>query len=202
MQDLLVLSAIAIGGALTVYAILRALGFGEYLGGKKAKPWAVPREELLRRLLELNREDLPFIIRRGDEENCDLVVEWKLADAKWYGVFSKQGLKKWYKAYVLLDDERKTARYLEETGTIRWVYGTEGPRPVVEYERSFFRGRILFAKEYEVAFGITERGRPGKVYEYMFDPSYPRNLIRNTVEDAGWEFVQVTSRKHVTRARQ
>ncbi len=184
-MDLLVLAVIVISGIAAIYAILEALGFREYLGGKKAMPWAISREKLLQRLLGLNRNDLPFVIRRGDEEGCDLVVGWKLADARWCGIFSKHGLTKWYKAYILLDEERKTACYLEETGTIRWVYGAEGLKPVIERERSFFRGRILFAKEYEVAFGVTEEKKHGKIYEYTFDLSYPRNMIRKAVEDAG-----------------
>lgn len=199
MEDILILAITIAAGIAAIYAVIKALGFREYLGGKKAKPWAIPREELLKRLLELNSEKLPFIIRRGNKENCDLVVEWKLADAKWYGIFSKHGLTKWYKAYILLDDERKTARYLEETGTIEWVYGAEGLKPVIKREQAFFRGRILFAKEYEVAFGITEEKKLGKIYEYMFDPSYPRSIIKKTVEEAGWEFVQVTSLKHVQK---
>ena len=189
------------GGIAGIYAMLRALGFGDYLGGKHRDLSAIPREEMYKKILELNSEELPFEIKPDKSGRCDLVLEWKLADAKWYGFFSKNRFSKWYKIYMLLDDSRKTVRYLEETGSISWSAGTHGLTPIVSanYSRSFFRGRILFAKEYSVGYGIKEDLRPGKIYEYYFDPSKIKNYIRKVVEGNGWEFVPVTAMRHVTR---
>jgi len=190
-----------VGGALGVYFALRALGFGEYLGGKRAKPWAVPRNVLYGKLLALNSEDLPYEIKPDDSGKCDLVLEWKLADAKWYGIFSKNRFSRWYKVYMTLDDSRKTVRYLEETGSITWRAGSEGLVPVVSasYSKSFFRGRILFAREYSTTYGLKEDLSPGKVYSYSFDPAEPMQRIQRVVEEAGWELVPVTVMRHVSK---
>jgi len=201
LWDLIGLFLGLIGGILAIYFMLRALGFGDYLGGKHFKPWAVPREKLYNKLLGLNSDELPYEIKPDKEGRCDLVLEWKLADAKWYGFFSKNRFSKWYKVYMLLDDSKKTVRFLEETGSISWSVGSQGLVPVVgaSYNRSFFRGRILFAKEYSSAYGIKEDFKPGKIYGYHFDRSKIIDKLRKTVEECGWEFVPVTSMRHVTR---
>ncbi len=187
-------------GIAGIYFALKALGFREYLGGKHAKPWAIPKEELYHRLLALNRDDLPYEIKPDKSGKCDLILEWKLADAKWYGIFSKNRFSKWYKVYMLLDDTRKSLRYLEETGTIEWQTGAKGLEPIIHinYNRTFFRGKILFTREYSITYGIKENLKPGKIYNYQFDTTQPINKIRKTAEQAGWEPVPVTTMKHVT----
>ena len=102
---------------------------------------------------------------------------------------------------MLLDDSRKTVRYLEETGSITWSAGTQGLTPIigVNYNRSFFRGRILFAKEWSSGYGIREDFKPGKIYGYYFDPSNIKNRLRKIIEESGWEFVPVTVMRHVTK---
>ncbi len=190
-------------GIAGIYFALRALGFWEYLGGKNAKPWAISRDELYSRLTSLNSEDLPYEIKPDASGRCDLVLEWKLVDAKWYGFFSKNRFSKWYKVYMLLDDSRKSLRYLEEVGTISWRVGSRGLEPIINigYGKTFFRGRILFTREYSRAYGVKEDLKPGEIYSYYFDPSEPIGRIRKVVEEAGWELVPVTAMKHVTRSR-
>ncbi len=191
--------AFGILGALAgIGAMIYAFGYFEYLGGKK-KFTTLPmsKEKLKQKLLALNSPELPYQIRTDKE--TDLFVEWKIVDATWYAVFSKERLSKTYRAYLVLDESRKAARYCEETGSVRWLVGTDGSlNPVAAFQKAFFRGRILFQKSWEVQYGIKEDGTLGKVYEYKFDVNRVRDPIVKTIEESGWEFVPVVRKEHAT----
>ncbi len=192
------LAAGLFGAIMGIAAIIYALGYFEYIGGKK-KFTILPmsKEKLKQKLLALNSPELPYQIKPAQE--TDLFVEWKIVDATWYAIFSKERLSKTYRAYLLLDESRKAARYCEETGSVRWYAGADGAlKPSVAFEKAFFRGRILFQKSWEVQYGIKEDGTLGKVYEYKFDVNRVRDPIVKAVEDSGWEFVPVVRKKHAT----
>lgn len=73
----------------------------------------------------------------------------KIADAGWYGIFSKEKVEKTYRAFILLDDSHKTVRYYEELGSVEWHAGTNGiSTPSIRYNEDFFKGRILFKKSW------------------------------------------------------
>jgi hypothetical protein len=186
------------GALMGIAAMIYALGYFEYLGGKKKpKIPQISKEKLKQKLLALNSPDLPYIIK--PDAKTDLFVEWKIVDATWYAILSKERLSKTYRAYLLLDESRKSARYCEETGSVRWYAGTDGAlKPRVAFEKAFFRGRILFQKSWEVQYGIKEDGTPGKIYEYKFDVNRVRDPIVKTIEDNGWEFVPVVRKEHAT----
>jgi len=187
-------------GLLGVYFALKALGLFQYLGGKRAKSWAVPVEELRERLLTSD-DEMPFEVKDGSNEGTDLIVEWKLADARWFGIFSRSRLKVWYKGYMLLDDYRKSVRYYEESGRIYWKIGVRGLIPVFEYSKERFGGRVLFQKSYSKSYGVRDDGSFGEVYSYSFDASIPRNHVREVVEECGWEFVPVVSKRFIRRGK-
>jgi hypothetical protein len=200
-MEIVALIGLVIGllGALTgIGAMIYALGYFEYLGGKKkSNILPIGKGALKKKLLALNSPDLPYVIKPDPE--TDLFVEWKIVDATWYAVFAKERLAKTYRAYLLLDESRKAARYCEETGTIRWMVGTGGSlNPVATFQKAFFRGRILFQKSWEVQYGIKENGTLGKVYEYKFDVNRVRDPIVKTIEESGWEFVPVVRKEHAT----
>lgn len=183
------------------FAALYALGFFQYLGGKKRpKVPPVSRQELINRIMALNDPSKPYRIRKGDES--DLVAEWKIVDAEWYGVFNKSGLNKAYRALMQVDESRHTVRCCEEIGSIAWTAGLSGITPRISYSRGFFRGRILYSKAYARGYGLRQLAppEPGKVYEYSFDINEIRGPIILTVEENGWEWVPVTAKRHITRA--
>ena len=185
---------IAIIAAIRV--MLWGMGFKEYLGGRKKndKP-ALSKEELKEKILGLNSPDLPYQIQPSKETG--LILEWKIADAKWYGIFSKEKVSKIYRAFILLDENRKTTRYYEELGSIEWHIGTDGiSAPSIRYKEEFFKGRILFKKSWGVQYGIKEDKTFGKVYEYKFDVGYARAPLKKIVEESGWEFVPVVRKSH------
>ncbi len=187
-----------IGAGAGIYFALYAMGFFNYLGGKKSNPNAVSKQTLTGRLLALNDESKPYRIVQG--EDTDLVAEWKIVDAEWYGIFSKSGLKDTYKARLLLDETRHSVRCFEELGSVTWSAGTDGLTPHISYQKTFFRGRILYKKEWAKGYGIRELNPPeaGKIYDYKFDINEIRGPIIVTVEDNGWEWVPVTAQRHAT----
>ena len=189
-----------LGALMGIAAIIYALGYFEYLGGKKKftiQP--IGKERLKQKLLALNSPELPYQIKPARE--TDLFVEWKIVDATWYAIFSKERLSKTYRAYLLLDESRKAARYCEETGSVRWLVGADGYlNPVATFQKTYFRGRIFFQKSWDVQYGIKEDGMLGKIYEYKFDVNRVRDPIVKTIEESGWEFVPVVRKEHATYA--
>ncbi len=184
---------IAVGVA--IWAMLWGMGFFQYLGGNKKISSAIGKEALKEKILGLNSSELPYRITLAKE--TDFLLEWKIADAKWYGIFSKEKVAKTYHAFILLDDNRKTARYYEELGSVEWHIGTSGiSKPSVRYREEFFKGRILFKKSYGAQYGIKDNKTFGKVYEYKFDIGYARNPLKKIVEESGWEFVPVVRKAH------
>jgi hypothetical protein len=178
------------------YFALLAMGFFEYLGGKKNDPAALSKDTLMQRLLDLNGDKIPYQITKGDD--CDLVAEIKIVDAAWYGIFSKNKLSEIYRIIMLLDQERRSVRFFEDLGKLKWSAGASGLKPMVHYAKSFFRGRVLFKKEWGVGYAFRAAWPPefGNVYDYKFDVDELRGPLRATVEKSGWEWVPVSGRRH------
>jgi hypothetical protein len=132
--------------------------------------------------------------------DTDLVTEWKIVDAEGYGIFNKSGLKEGYKARLLVDEARYAMRCYEKLGAITWTVGLNGLTPSIHYRKSFFRGRILYKKEYVKSYGIKRlkpiEGR--KTYDYKFDVNEIRGSIIVTVEESGWKWVPDTAKRHAT----
>ncbi|MDD5312244.1 MAG: hypothetical protein PHO26_04330 [Dehalococcoidia bacterium] len=187
-----------IGVAAAIFFILYGLGFFDNLGGRENNPNAVSKQVLADRLLALNDPAKPYQIHRV--EGTDLVAEWKIVDAAWYGLFNKNRLSQAYRASLLLDETRHSVRCYEELGSVNWTAGTEGLTPTVHYQNSFFGGRVLFKKEYAVGYGITDPAtlEAGKVYEYKFDVNEIRGPIVAAVREGGWEWVPVTVKRNAT----
>lgn len=187
---------VAVAGA--AWVMLWGMGFFQYLGGKKKSPSAINKEALKEKIFALNSAELPYQITPAKES--DFLLEWKIVDAKWYGIFSKEKISKTYRALILLDNSRKTCRYYEELGSVEWHIGTDGLwKPSIRYSAEVWKGRILFQKSWGVQYGIKESGEFGKVYEYKFDIGYARDPVKKTVKDAGWEFVPVVRKKYALR---
>jgi hypothetical protein len=191
-----------IGAGVGIFFALYGLGFFNYMGGKKCRPDAVSAAILEQKILSLNDASKPYHIIKGD--TSDLVAEWKIADANWWGILNKNHFNKSYRAYLQIDESRHSVRCFEQLGSVTWSAGMAGMTPMVNYNKSQFSGRILYQKEYAVQYGITDisQPQPGKVYEYKFDVDEIRKPIIAVVNQAGWEWVPVTARRHVMGSNQ
>jgi hypothetical protein len=182
-----------------VYVAFRGIGYFQYLGGKKTSRLPpAGKNTLIKALTALNDDARPYQIVRGTES--DLVAEWKIADASWYGIFSKNKLTTSYQAFLLVDESRHSVRCYEEYRSLTWSVGTSGLEPIVHYGNSFFGGRILFKKTHGIGYGFrtTDPRSAGKVYNYRFDIDEIRAPIIATVEANGWEWVPVTGKRNAT----
>ena len=190
-----------LGAGVGIYAILYGAGFFQYQGGKRLSASAVGRQELIDRILALNDPSKPFHIVKGVD--TDLIAEWRIVDAKWWGILNKSSLKAAYRALLLVDEPRHTVRCYEELGALTWTVGLHGSVTHVTFEKSFFGGRILYKKEYALGYGVKrlEPLEVGRVYDYKFDVDEIRLPIVQTVEESGWEWVPVSARRNATFRR-
>ena len=186
------------GAGAGLFFMLYALGFFQYLGGKKHDPKAVSKETLANTILALNDASKPYHVVKGKES--DLVAEWKIVDASWYGIFSKNKFSEAYRALLLLDEARRSVRVFEELGSVEWSAGSSGLVPRVHFRKTFVHGRILFRKQWGVGYAIKDKTplEVGKVYEYKFDVDEIRGPIASVVRENGWEWVPVVARRHAT----
>jgi len=143
------------------------------------------------KLLMLGASSRIFTIRPGTD--CDLYLERNIVDAKYYGVASKESLKKQYSAKIWLVEEERTVKYREiieeESRSIDVL-----PGPKLSGQKSFFKGKALFKKEVGFAVGFKKPADPssfGKVYQYNFDVKQVREPLKQLVESNGWKFEQI-----------
>ena len=147
---------------------------------------AVDRTALEQRLLALNAPECPWLVRRDDR--ADLLVEWKFADAAWWGVLAKSGLRKAYRLRLYFDETGHRCGALDEFGEVDWSAGVLGA-PRVYFQRSFFRGVQLMRKERGVAYGFkAPTGGAGKVLDYSFDINALKRPVIEAVTGAGWTY--------------
>jgi hypothetical protein len=148
-------------------------------------------ENLKQQLLDLGKSSELFTIRQG--EDCDLYLVHEIVDAKYYGVASKESVKKQYAAKMWLVEPDRTVKYREIISEQNSNVGVL-PAPKLSFEKSFFKGKTLFKKEKEVAFGFKKPADPtsfGKVYQYDFDVAKIRGPVKELVEANGWKLEQI-----------
>ncbi len=145
------------------------------------------RQQLVQRLLALNDPARPWIVRPGPE--ADLLVEWKYADASWWGVLGKAGMKRAYRLRLYFDEARHQCGALDEFGQIDWSAGLLSA-PRVHFSHSFFRGIQLVKMERGVAYGFkTPTGSgAGKVLAYTFDIAEVKQPVIDAVCANGWTY--------------
>ncbi|MBS3176859.1 hypothetical protein J4457_06515 [Candidatus Woesearchaeota archaeon] len=159
------------------------------------KPGAkfLSKTELKKMLLKLNNKKNPFSVKSS--EDTDLFIEWKILNAKWIEMLGKAWAKKTYSAWVLLDEKDKTVRYNERIKEAGFTAGAAG----VSGEVSSFRGIELWRKERGYRYGIKEDFSIGEVYNYKFNPSDIKDVIRQIANDHGWAFELVISKRQASR---
>jgi hypothetical protein len=172
------------------------MGFMDSLKGiTRAKPGVSPlsKEELLSKLLDLNREDLPFKVEKGGD--VDLLAQWKIVDASWYEIFAKANLEKVHKIWLSLDENEQTVKVAEESYNVSWRAGV----PELSLGMQKFQGRTIGSKSFGIgyAFKSPDPLSFGKVYQYRFDVSEMKRPIIEIVTASGWDFVPVISKKNL-----
>jgi len=147
--------------------------------------------DIRQKLIDLGTSNPLLTIRPGDD--CDLYLSHTIVDSKYYGVASKEQVKKQYAAKMWLVESERTVKYREIIQERDQSAGIL-PAPKLTFQKSFVKGKVLFQKEKSVAFGFKKPADPssfGKVYEYDFDVTKIRGPVKELVEANGWRFEQV-----------
>lgn len=156
---------------------------------------------LRQKLIDLGTSNPLFTIRPGDD--CDLYLAHTIVDAKYYGIASKEQLKKQYAAKLWLVEPERTMKYREIIQEQNQGMGVLSA-PKLSFQKSFVKGKVLFQKEKSVAFGFKKPGDPGsfgKVYDYDFDVTKIRGPVKELVEANGWKFEQIILDYQPTRGQ-
>lgn len=161
------------------------MGLLDLLTGRRAAPASTPRRSeavLLSALLDLNRDSSPVVIRDGAVEGCDLVAEWRIAEARWFEIFAKAGLTKAARLLLRLDTERGEVRAVQQDWTVEWRAGV----PTASLSAEAFRGQKV-----EISWGRAHAFREedlrwGKVYDWTFDTRALKGPVKATVAASGW----------------
>ena len=148
------------------------------------------RDDLVAKLQALDRPELPYRISQGPRG--ELVVEWKYADARWWGIMAKAGLRKAYRLRLGFDERRKKVNAIDEFTEIEWdAQGLTAPS--IRFRFRFFRGVTLARYERGVAYGfrgpLGQAG--GKVLDYTFDMMELKGPVIELVTSSGWKFQPV-----------
>lgn len=160
------------------------MGILSWLTGSRAAPAGVPREPvaaLRQRLLELNRDTAPFVIRDGEAEGVDLVAEWKIVDAQWYEIFAKAGVQRVFKVLMKFDEARGVVRSADQEWSVEWRGGV----PDLTLVASGFRGQS-WEMSYESVHAFREDGSWGEIYSYRFDTGEIKGPLHKAAAEAGW----------------
>ena len=143
----------------------------------------LPQQELLDRLMALNRPTAPYRLVDGIAEKVDLVAEWRIVDAQWYEIFGKAGLSKVFRIYLKLHPEAHEVRAMDREYSVSWSAGV----PTVSFAVSAFRGQTQ-SIEFGKAYAFTETLAPGQVYNYRFDTREIKKPIQDAVTGSGWTY--------------
>ena len=142
-----------------------------------------PAADLRQALVALNRESAPWHIRDGAPEKCDLVAEWKIVDARWYEIFAKAGVKDVFQILMRIDDAKGEVRAVDREFTVEWKAGV----PSLSVAATAFRGQQVEVK-FGQAYGFTEKGTLGEIYNYRFNTAEIKKPIQAAVTAAGWTY--------------
>ncbi|MCE9645988.1 MAG: hypothetical protein K8S20_08315 [Chloroflexi bacterium] len=140
-------------------------------------------EQVIQRILEVNRDTAPFKIVDGKSEGVDLIAEWKIVDAKWYEIFAKANLTKTFRIYLKLDPAKNEVRAKDQEYTVEWRAGVPGLKAAV----SSFQGQQT-SIEFGAAYAFTEEGKAGEVYKYRFSTNELKKPIQDAVTACGWKY--------------
>ncbi|MEO6013754.1 MAG: hypothetical protein ABIQ30_09255 [Devosia sp.] len=146
-----------------------------------------PAADLRTALLALNRDSAPWQVRDGAAENCDLVAEWRIVDARWYEIFAKASLTKAFKVLMKFDEAAGEMRSVDQEWTVEWRAGVPG----LSLAASAFRGQKTEIS-FGAAMGFREDFSPGVIYEYRFATKEIKEPLQEVVTKSGWGWKGVT----------
>ncbi|MFH8775221.1 hypothetical protein [Streptomyces sp. NPDC017958] len=165
------------------------MGLFDKLTGTQHPPEGVspvPGEELRTALLGLNQPDVPYVIRYGGSEQCDLLAEWRLTEPAWQHVFVQSQVSHAVRIRMRLDHKEHEVRALEE----QWEVSRVGTSTTLQRTSEYTRGPSrTVSRRWTV--GRGESGRLEAAETFSFDSAQLREPLRDTVLKSGWTWRSV-----------
>ena len=124
----------------------------------------------------------PYAVERTDD---GFVVHVDVADAKWYALLRKQGLRTTVRHIVRVRPEQRTFTITDDLRSLDWQAGVDGGRPVLRASGSRTYGRTIALGRRKV-WAWDEKLRYGKVLDYTLDTEESRALIRTAATELGY----------------
>ena len=147
----------------------------------------LPADGLRAALLAAARPSAPWRVVDGRSDGVDLVAEWRIVDAKWYEIFAKAGLEKSFRILMKFDEASHELRAQDREYEISWRAGV----PSMSLAASGFKGQTS-SIEFGKAYGFTEKGTLGEIYNYHFATSEIKKPLQQAVLGAGWSWKPVS----------
>jgi hypothetical protein len=162
--------------------------FDKLTGTKHPEDGVAPcsAEEVRAALLGVNRDNAPFIIRDGADEECDLVAEWRMAEPAWQAIFVESQLSRSVRIRMRLVPEDHELRVLEES----WEVTRVGNPPQLKISGSYSRGPDrTVSRHFTVQRG--ENSGLETTETFRFASSDLRDPLQNAVLKSGWTWRSV-----------
>jgi hypothetical protein len=143
----------------------------------------VSLEEMRRRLLAVNGLDVPFQVREG--KRGYLIAEWRLADARWTGLFEQAGLSISHWVKMKLDGESHVVRVIDFSRTVRWSASVAR----AAFSFSFFRGITFGDLGTGESYGVLFKDGSwtvNRAYQYSYNLSELKQPLAVAIVSGGW----------------
>ncbi|MBC2869821.1 hypothetical protein [Streptomyces mexicanus] len=160
------------------------MGLFDKLTGTRRPPEGVPAvtgEELRAALVGLNAPEVPFVVRYGGGEQCDLLAEWRLTEPAWQQVFVRSQMSHAVRIRMRLDHKEHEVRALEEQWELSRAGTPTGLRMTSEYTRGPSR---TVSRQWTI--GRRDGARLEATETFRFDSAQMREPLRDTVLRSGW----------------
>lgn len=148
----------------------------------------VAAETLMRSLLDLNKQDIPYSISRGRHDN-EIVVDWRYADAKWLDLMRMHGMRRGYRLVLRFDPGSHTVRAQDRYASFDWSAG-RGPN-LASLNWNVWLGITFYEYRRERVFGLQFKdGEPtfDLSYAYTFDLNGLKDPMIAIIRHSGWNF--------------
>lgn len=139
-------------------------------------------------LLSINDQDLPFEVIQ--DKNGDFVAQWKIADAKWVGLFQAGGLERQHNIVMRFDEATKRVRAYDVDKAISWR--ADSGSTTLSF--SLFRGITLWQYERACEIGLLYKDGSFAIkpaYNYRFLLAEMKNPIIDCICRSGWSYCPV-----------
>ncbi|ULR53716.1 hypothetical protein [Streptomyces deccanensis] len=166
--------------------------FDKLTGTKRPASGVTPRSESEVRaaLLDLNRFDVPYVIRDGREDGPGLVAEWRILDPAWQTFFGRTQVSRVSQVRMRLVPEKNEVRSVDQEYEVTWV--GDMPRLAAAAEARRGQGQTV-SKSWTL--GRGQDGRLEANETFTFDSFELKRPLQGAVLDAGWTWRGVITGK-------